>query len=70
MRPFGPTITPSAMLDEAVEKMRSAGVRRLPVVAEDDPTLLLGILTNHDVVTTLARLESRPAPLTEDGVRT
>ena len=68
MRPFRPTITPSAKLDEAVEKMRSAGVRRLPVVAEDDPKLLVGILTNHDVVSTLARLETGSVPLAEDGV--
>ena len=56
MRPFRPTIAPSADLNEAVEKMRGAGVRRLAVVDEDDPDKLLGILTNADVVSTLARL--------------
>jgi len=56
MRPFDPTIRPDANLEEAVQKMRNAGVRRLPVVAEGDGGKLLGILTNHDVVTTLARI--------------
>lgn len=63
MRPFRPEIRPSDDLNTAVDLMRNAGVRRLPVVAEDDPTLLLGILTNHDVVATLARLGRKPAPL-------
>ncbi len=58
MRPFGPAIDPKSHLDEAVSKMRSAGVRRLPVVDPDGDGTLLGILTNHDVVATLAR--SRP----------
>jgi CIC family chloride channel protein len=56
MRPFGPSIDPRAHLDEAVTKMRSAGVRRLPVVEADGDGILLGILTNHDVVATLASL--------------
>lgn len=58
MRPFRPSISPSANLNEAVDKMRDAGVRRLPVLDPEQPGRLLGILTNHDVVTTLARLSA------------
>ena len=53
MRPFRPVITPDAALDEAVQKMRFAGVRRLAVV--DPHGALVGIITNHDIVTALAR---------------
>jgi CIC family chloride channel protein len=62
MRPFEPSVTPGETLAEAVEKMRVAGVRRLPVVDDGSEGRLVGILTNHDVVSTLARLrkESRP----------
>ena len=62
MRPFEPSVTPRETIAEAVEKMRVAGVRRLPVVEDGSEGRLLGILTNHDVVSTLARLrkESRP----------
>jgi CBS domain-containing protein len=61
MRPFQPWVTPGETLAEAVEKMRAAGVRRLPVVEDGSDGRLVGILTNHDVVSTLARLrkESR-----------
>ncbi|MBZ0266888.1 chloride channel protein, partial [bacterium] len=62
MRPFRPEIRPSDNLNTAVDLMRNAGVRRLPVVDDEDPTLLLGILTNHDVVATLARLGAGPEP--------
>ena len=55
MRPFEPTISPESDLTEAVGKMRASGVRRLPVVDEEEGGKLLGILTNHDVVTTLAK---------------
>jgi CIC family chloride channel protein len=60
MRPFEPTIRPEDDLTEAVSRMRAAGVRRLPVV-DQETGCLLGILTNHDVVTTLARLSRRSA---------
>jgi CIC family chloride channel protein len=53
MRPFQPVIGPDAAVDEAVEKMRSAGVRRLAVVGPRGG--LVGIVTNHDIVTALAR---------------
>jgi CIC family chloride channel protein len=56
MRPFGPVIHPDSNLEEAVHKMRHAGVRRLPVVAEGGHGTLLGLLTNHDVVTTIAQM--------------
>jgi CIC family chloride channel protein len=56
MRPFRPTIQVGADLDEAAEKMRTAGVRRLPVLDAADPDRLVGILTNHDIIATLARL--------------
>lgn len=61
MRPFEPSVVPAETLAEAVEKMRAAGVRRLPVVEDGSGGRLVGILTNHDVVSTLARLrkESR-----------
>ncbi len=58
MRPFRPTISPSEDLNEAAQKMRMAGVRRLAVVDAEDEAVLLGVLTNHDIVTTLARLAS------------
>ena len=61
MRPFGPAIDPHAHLGEAVDKMRSAGVRRLPVVDAEGDGMLLGILTNHDVVATLARVADADA---------
>ena len=56
MRPFGPVIRPDSNLEEAVQKMQNAGVRRLPVVGATGEGELLGILTNHDVVSTLAKM--------------
>jgi CIC family chloride channel protein len=59
MRPFRPLIAPDAPLDEAVDKMRLAGVRRVAVVDEEGG--LVGIITNHDIVTALARAGRRGA---------
>jgi CIC family chloride channel protein len=58
MRTFRPAIDPRANLAEAVHKMRTAGVRRLPVVESAGDRTLLGILTNHDVISTLARVQA------------
>ncbi len=56
MRPFRPTVTVDSNLDEAAEKMRTAGVRRLAVLESGDSDRLVGILTNHDIIATLARI--------------
>ncbi|WP_245527962.1 chloride channel protein [Ammonifex degensii] len=42
-------LTPSDTLQDAVKKMGSAGMKRLPVVHEEDPSQLVGWLTHHDV---------------------
>jgi CBS domain-containing protein len=49
------TITANATLDEALQRMRSAGVRRIPVV--DDRERLAGILALDDIFEFMA---SRP----------
>jgi CIC family chloride channel protein len=62
MRPFEPALHPDSTLAEAIDRMRTAGVRRVPVVSRDGSGRLVGILTNHDVVSALARMrkENRP----------
>ncbi|MFN8176825.1 MAG: chloride channel protein [bacterium] len=67
MRPAGASISPEANLEEAVQLMRAAGVRRLPVVDPERPGALLGIITSADVVTSLARLGAGAA---ESAART
>lgn len=67
MRPFGPTIHGDARLGEAVDRMRDAGVRRLAVLDPERPGVLVGLLTNHDVVIALAARQgvksaSAPSP--------
>ncbi|CAN5840589.1 chloride channel protein [soil metagenome] len=44
------TVTPSARVSEAMARMSSMGVGRLPVVADDDPTQLVGMFRREDAV--------------------
>ncbi len=43
MTPRPATVTPSAPVSLAIERMAALGVGRLPVVADDDPTRLVGM---------------------------
>ncbi len=44
------TVTPSTPVSLALERMASLGVGRLPVVAEDDPTRLVGLFRRETAV--------------------
>jgi CIC family chloride channel protein len=44
------TITPAAPVSAAMERMASLGVGRIPVVAEDEPTKLIGMFRREDAV--------------------
>ena len=43
-------LTPSKNLNEAMEVFAELDVEQLPVVQEDDPTKVIGMLTRGDVV--------------------
>lgn len=49
------TIDRSASLDAAAIRMERDHVHRLVVVADDDPTLPVGVISTSDVVRTLSR---------------
>lgn len=55
------TATPGESVEEALERMAIAGIGRLPVVAEADPTKLVGYLSRVDVIRAFRRkaLEER-----------
>lgn len=44
------TVTANTPVSEALERMAAIGVSRLPVVAEDDPTHLVGMFRRRDIV--------------------
>ena len=50
MTPRPMTVVPSSRVSEALERMAALGVGRLPVVAENDPTQLLGVFRREDAV--------------------
>ena len=50
MTPRPVTVTPATTVSLALERMASLGVGRLPVVAEDDPTRLVGMFRRETAV--------------------
>ena len=50
MTPRPLTVVPSARVSEALERMAALGVGRLPVVAENDPSRLVGVFRREDAV--------------------
>ena len=50
MTPRPMTVVPSTRVSEALERMAALGVGRLPVVAENDPTRLVGVFRREDAV--------------------
>lgn len=48
------TVVRSTLLDDATRKMERHRVHRLVVVADDDPTLPIGVISTSDVVRALA----------------
>lgn len=44
------TVNPATPVSQAMERMAALGVGRLPVVAEDDPTRLVGMFRREDAV--------------------
>ena len=50
MTPRPTTIVPSSRVSEALERMAALGVGRLPVVAENDPTRLVGMFRREDAI--------------------
>ncbi|MBF0370726.1 MAG: chloride channel protein [Magnetococcales bacterium] len=44
------TVTPEDNLYDAFRRMGTANVEQLPVVAKDNPSHVLGVITNHDVI--------------------
>jgi CBS domain-containing protein len=58
MAPNPDTVSAGSSLDEAIERLRSTGSRRLPVV--DDRGRLVGILTLDDLFEHLARRAAQP----------
>jgi chloride channel protein, CIC family len=54
MRPKPPTALVSESLAVAAERMRHHGVDRLPVVNETKDSLIIGIVTAHDIVNSIS----------------
>lgn len=50
MTPRPVTVVPSTPVSQALERMAALGIGRLPVVAEDDPTRLVGFFRREDAV--------------------
>ncbi|GBD84176.1 H(+)/Cl(-) exchange transporter ClcA [bacterium BMS3Abin02] len=50
MTPRPVTVTANTPVSRALERMAALGVSRLPVVAEDDPTRLVGMFRREDIV--------------------
>ena len=50
MTPRPATVTPTTPVSRALERMAALGVGRLPVVAEDNPDLLVGMFRREDAV--------------------
>ena len=50
MTPRPATVTPTTRVSRALERMAALGVGRLPVVAEDDPDLLVGMFRREEAV--------------------
>lgn len=50
MTPNPVTVTPDTPASEAMERMAALGVGRIPVVASDDPTRLVGMFRREDAV--------------------
>lgn len=79
MTPRPVTASPSTPVSVVLQRMASLGIGRVPVVAEDDPTLLVGLFRREDAVTAYhralgqevhhdldrARLRARIAPGTD-----
>ena len=51
MTPRPVTATPGTPVSEALERMAALGIGRIPVVADDDPTRLVGLFRREDAVT-------------------
>ncbi|MBU4492638.1 MAG: CBS domain-containing protein, partial [Euryarchaeota archaeon] len=49
---------PGDSLEEALLKLLDRNIGRLPVVDENDPTKLVGLLTKYDIIRTHAKLSS------------
>jgi CIC family chloride channel protein len=50
MTPRPVTVTPSTPVSHVLERMASLGVGRIPIVAEQDPDLLVGVFRREDAV--------------------
>lgn len=57
-----PTALASESLEDALDRMTTADVDHLPVVADDDPLLVIGILTRRDILATAGRAAARERP--------
>ncbi|MFZ0013115.1 MAG: chloride channel protein, partial [Acidimicrobiia bacterium] len=55
MTPNPVTVSPANPVSEALERMAALGVKALPIVAADDPNLLVGYFNRDDVVTAYHR---------------
>ena len=55
MRSPPPVCTPDETLTEVMEKFRVSGAGRLPVVAREEPTRLLGVISHSDLVAAYQR---------------
>ena len=55
MTPNPVTVTPSTAVSDALERMATLGVGRLPIVDEEDPTRLVGVFVRDDVVSAYHR---------------
>jgi chloride channel protein, CIC family len=55
MTPRPVTASPSTPVSVALQRMASLGIGRVPVVSEDDPTVLVGLFRREDAVTAYHR---------------
>lgn len=55
MTPRPVTVTPTTPVSTALQRMATLGIGRLPVVAEDDPTRLIGLFRREDAVSAYHR---------------
>jgi CIC family chloride channel protein len=65
------TVFPDQTLEDAVRRLGSQGLRQLPVVSRQDPSVLLGLLRRSDVINASGRaLASRARPRQPAPART
>ncbi len=69
MRASPPVCYPDETLTAAMERFRATGAGRLPVVARDNPEVLLGVISRSDLLTAYERVVLNTAQRTQSQVK-